>query len=93
MEKAYSKFLRKLTLPGDTQRYCLNLWIEEFKDEKIKVANQSSLGTMKSCSGAVEKSPPCFGCPRHGYVPRDPARPKINTRLVEMEVRQTQIAP
>jgi hypothetical protein len=47
MEKAYSKFLRKLTLPGDTQRYCLNLWIEEFKDQKIKVANQFSLGTLK----------------------------------------------
>jgi hypothetical protein len=33
-KQRYSKLLRKLILPGATQRYCLNLWIEEFKNDK-----------------------------------------------------------
>ena len=33
-KQRYSEFLRKLILPGATQRYRLKLWIEEFKDEK-----------------------------------------------------------
>jgi hypothetical protein len=33
-KQRYSKFLRKLILPGTAQRHCLNLWIEEFKNEK-----------------------------------------------------------
>jgi hypothetical protein len=32
-KQQYSKFLRKLILPGVTQRYRLNLWIEEFKNQ------------------------------------------------------------
>jgi hypothetical protein len=33
-KRLYSNFLPKLILLGETQRHRLNLWIEEFKDEK-----------------------------------------------------------
>jgi hypothetical protein len=33
-KQRYSKFLRTLILPGATQRHRLNLWIEEFKNER-----------------------------------------------------------
>ncbi len=33
-KQRYSQFIRKLVLPGATQRHHLNFWIEEFKNEK-----------------------------------------------------------
>jgi hypothetical protein len=45
-KQRYSEFLRKLILPGVTQRYRLTLWIEEFREEKIEETDQSSLETQ-----------------------------------------------
>jgi phage anti-repressor protein len=68
-KQQYSKFLRELILPLVQRKDIASICgLKNSKMTKIKVATHSLyLEHKKSCDGAVEKGPHCFGCPRHGH--------------------------